>query len=222
MEDTLKILLVDDHTIVRQGLKALLEAHAGFIIAGEAENGREAVKKAQELSPDIVIMDIAMPVLNGLEATRQIKRALPDTKVLALTMYNDEEYVFQILKSGASGYLIKETAANELITAILSIKSGNPFFSPSISRKIMESYLNEDEDKKGKGDSDKLTNREKEVLQLIAEGYTNNEIANLMNISVKTVETHRAHVMSKLDIHDVAGLIKYAIKKGLVVLDSGR
>jgi len=221
MEDTLKILLVDDHTIVRQGLKALLEAHSGFVIVGEAENGREAVKKAQELSPDIVIMDIAMPVLNGLEATRQIKRALPDTKVLALTMYNDEEYVFQILKSGASGYLIKETAANELITGILSIKSGNPFFSPSISRKIMESYLNEDEDKKGKGESDKLTNREKEVLQLIAEGYTNNEIANLMNISVKTVETHRAHVMSKLDIHDVAGLIKYAIKKGLVVLDSG-
>jgi len=221
MEDTLKILLVDDHTIVRQGLKALLEAHAGFIIVGEAENGREAVKKAQELNPDIVIMDIAMPVLNGLEATRQIKRALPDTKVLALTMYNDEEYVFQILKSGASGYLIKETAANELIAAILSLQKGNPFFSPSISRKIMESYLNEDEDKKTKGESDKLTNREKEVLQLIAEGYTNNEIANLMNISVKTVETHRAHVMSKLDIHDVAGLIKYAIRKGLVVLDSG-
>jgi two-component system, NarL family, response regulator NreC len=222
MEETLKILLVDDHTIVRQGLKALLEAYSGFTIVGEAENGREAVKKAQELNPDIVIMDIAMPVLNGLEATRQIKKALPDTRVLALTMYNDEEYVFQILKSGASGYLIKETAANELITAILSIKSGNPFFSPSISRKIMESYLNEDEDKKSKGESDKLTNREKEVLQLIAEGYTNNEIGNLMNISVKTVETHRAHVMSKLDIHDVAGLIKYAIRKGLVVLDSGR
>ena len=221
MEEILKILLVDDHTIVRQGLKALLEAQSGFIIVGEAENGREAVKKAQELNPDIVIMDIAMPVLNGLEATRQIKRALPDTSVLALTMYNDEEYVFQILKSGASGYLIKETAANELIAAILSIKSGNPFFSPSISRKIMESYLNEDEDKKGKGETDKLTNREKEVLQLIAEGYTNNEIASLMGISVKTVETHRAHVMSKLNIHDVAGLIKYAIKKGLVVLDSG-
>ena len=222
MEENLKILLVDDHTIVRQGLKALLDAHGGFTIVGEAENGRDAVKKAQELSPDIVIMDIAMPVLNGLEATRQIKRALPDTNVLALTMYNDEEYVFQILKSGASGYLIKETAANELIAAILSLQKGNPFFSPSISRKIMESYLNEDEDKKGKGESDKLTNREKEVLQLIAEGYTNNEIGNLMNISVKTVETHRAHVMSKLDIHDVAGLIKYAIKKGLVVLDSGR
>lgn len=221
MEESVRILVVDDHTIVRQGLKALLEAQPGFQVIGEADNGREAVKKAQELSPDVVIMDIAMPILNGLEATRQIKRVLPDTKVIALTMYNDEEYVFQILKSGASGYLIKETAAIELINAIRSIKMGNPFFSPAISRKIMESYLREDTEKKPKGESDKLTNREKEVLQLIAEGYTNNEIGNLMNISVKTVETHRAHIMSKLDIHDVAGLIKYAIKKGLVVIDAG-
>jgi len=222
MEGNVRILLVDDHTIVRQGLRALLEAQPGFTVVGEAENGRDAVKKAQELAPDVVIMDIAMPILNGLEATRQIKRLLPETKVLALTMYNDEEYVFQILKSGASGYLIKETAANELITAIESVNTGNPFFSPLISRKIMESYLKEDEDKKARGETDKLTNREKEVLQLIAEGYTNNEIGNLMNISVKTVETHRAHIMSKLDIHDVAGLIKYAIRKGLVVLDTGR
>ena len=221
MEEGVKILVVDDHTIVRQGLKALLEAQPGFRVVGEADNGREAVKKAQELSPDVVIMDIAMPILNGLEATRQIKRVLPEVKVLALTMYNDEEYVFQILKSGASGYLIKETAASELINAIRSISMGNPFFSPTISRKIMESYLREDAEKKPKGESDKLTNREKEVLQLIAEGYTNNEIGNLMNISVKTVETHRAHIMSKLDIHDVAGLIKYAIKKGLVVIDAG-
>ena len=221
MEESVRILVVDDHTIVRQGLKALLEAQPDFQVVGEADNGREAVKKAQELSPEVVIMDIAMPILNGLEATRQIKRVLPETKVIALTMYNDEEYVFQILKSGASGYLIKETAVNELITAIRSIRMGNPFFSPAISRKIMESYLREDAEKKPKGESDKLTNREKEVLQLIAEGYTNNEIGNLMNISVKTVETHRAHIMSKLDIHDVAGLIKYAIKKGLVVIDAG-
>ncbi|MGA2192801.1 MAG: response regulator transcription factor [Nitrospirota bacterium] len=222
MEGSVKILIADDHTIVRQGLKALLEAQPGFQVIGEAENGREAVKKAQELVPDVIIMDIAMPILNGLEATRQIKRMLPDVKVLALTMHNDEEYVFQILKSGASGYLVKETAANELITAVQSVKSGNPFFSPLISRKIMESYLKDDEEKKARMEPDKLTNREKEVLQLIAEGYTNNEIANLMNISVKTVETHRAHIMSKLDIHDVAGLIKYAIRKGLVVLDAGR
>jgi two-component system, NarL family, response regulator NreC len=218
MGETVKILLVDDHTIVRQGLRALLESQEGFQVVGEADNGRDAVKKAQELQPDVVIMDIAMPILNGLEATRQIKKIMPDVKIVALTMYNDEEYVFQILKSGASGYLIKETAANELITAINSVKGGNPFFSPLISRKIMESYLREDSEKKAEGD--KLTNREKEVLQLIAEGYTNNEIGKLMGISVKTVETHRAHIMSKLDIHDVAGLIKYAIKKGLVVLDN--
>ncbi|HEY3346658.1 MAG TPA: response regulator transcription factor [Nitrospirota bacterium] len=218
MGEMLKILLVDDHTIVRQGLRALLESQEGFQVVGEADNGRDAVKKAQELQPDVVIMDIAMPILNGLEATRQIKKIMPEVKIVALTMYNDEEYVFQILKSGASGYLIKETAANELITAINSVKGGNPFFSPLISRKIMESYLREDSEKKAEGD--KLTNREKEVLQLIAEGYTNNEIGNLMGISVKTVETHRAHIMSKLDIHDMAGLIKYAIKKGLVILDN--
>src|SRR5512143_4004103 len=222
MEGKVKILIVDDHTIVRQGLRALLETQDGFVVVGEAENGREAVKKAQEHSPDVVIMDIAMPILNGLEATRQIKRILPDCKVVALTMYNDEEYVFQILKSGASGYLIKETASNELLNAIHSVRAGTPFFSPQIARKIMESYLKEDEQKKTRGETDKLTNREKEVLQLIAEGYTNNEIGNLMNISVKTVETHRSHIMSKLDIHDVAGLIKYAIRKGLVVIDSGR
>ncbi|MGC2423652.1 MAG: response regulator transcription factor [Nitrospirota bacterium] len=222
MEKNVKILIVDDHTIFRQGLRALLEAQDGLQVVGEAENGRDAAKKAQELAPDVVIMDIAMPMMNGLEATRQIKRFNPDVKVLALTMYKDEEYVFQILKSGASGYLIKDASASELITAIRSVHSGNPYFSPVISRKIMDSYLREDEEKKTRGEPDKLTNREKEVLQLIAEGNTNNEIGNLMNISVKTVETHRAHIMSKLDIHDMAGLIKYAIRKGFVVLDTGR
>lgn len=218
----LSVLIVDDHTILRQGLRAILESHDGFRVAGEAENGREAVRKATELKPDIVLMDIAMPVLNGLEATRQIKKLLPETKVLALTMYYDEEYVFQILKAGASGYLVKETAAGELMQAMRSVYGGTPFFSPVISRKIMESYLREDSEKGAPSEAVKLTSREKEVLQLIAEGYTNNEIAGLMGISVKTVETHRAHIMSKLDIHDVAGLIKYAIKKGIVVLDTGR
>ena len=218
----IRVLICDDHTILREGIRLLLNSQPDIEVVAEAVDGREAVDKARQAKPDIILMDIAMPLLNGLEATRQIKRILPDAKVVALTMYNDEEYVFQILKAGASGYLIKETATNELINAINSVRAGNPFFSPQISRKIMESYLKEDEEKKVRGESDKLTNREKEVLQLIAEGYTNNEIANLMNISVKTVETHRAHIMSKLDIHDVAGLIKYAIRKGLVVIDSGR
>ncbi|MHB8173878.1 MAG: response regulator [Nitrospirota bacterium] len=221
MAGNIKLLIVDDHAIVRQGLRALLEAQDGLSIVAEAENGRDAVKKVRELAPDVVIMDIAMPILNGLEATRQIKRLNPAVKVLGLTMYNDDEYIFQILKSGASGYLIKESSASELISAIRAVHGGNPYFSPVISRKIMDSYLREAGEQKAGREPDKLTNREKEVLQLIAEGYTNNEIGNFMKISVKTVETHRAHVMNKLDLHDVAGLIKYAIKKGLVVLDAG-
>ncbi len=222
MEEKVKILIVDDHAIVRQGLRALLEAQDGLEVIAEAENGRDAVKKVHDLAPDVVIMDIAMPILNGLEATRQIKRLKPGIKVLALTMYNDENYIFQILKSGASGYLTKECSAGELITAIRSVHGGSPYFSPAISRKIMDSYLREDSEKNAGREPDKLTNREKEVLQLIAEGYTNSEIGGFMKISVKTVETHRAHIMNKLDLHDVAGLIKYAIKKGIVVLDNTR
>ena len=222
MEKKIKILIVDDHAIVRQGLHALIEAQEGLEVVAEAENGRDAVQKAHDLVPDVVLMDIAMPILNGIEATRQIKRLNPGVKVLALTMYNDESYIFQILKSGASGYLIKECSASELIAAIRSVNSGNPYFSPVISRKIMDTYLREDGEKNSAREPDKLTNREKEVLQLIAEGYTNNEIGGFMKISVKTVETHRAHIMNKLDLHDMAGLIKYAIKKGLVVLDNAR
>ena len=220
MEGEIRVLLVDDHAILRDGVRALLEREGDMRVVGEAENGVEAVVKARELAPDVVLMDLAMPLLNGVEATRQIKRYLPDTRVLALSMYSDDEHVFQALKAGASGYLVKETPAAELVVAIRSINSGAPSFSPAISRKIMESYLNEDDAKKSGGRQDKLTSRENEALQLIAEGYTNNEVARLMNISVKTVETHRAHIMSKLDIHEVAGLIKYAIRKGLIVVDT--
>ncbi len=224
MEGDIKVLIVDDHAIVRHGIRAILETQDGIVVAGEAEDGADAVKKARELAPDVVLMDIAMPRLNGLEATRQIHRLLPETKVIALTMFKDEEYVFQALKAGASGYLIKEGGAGDLMKAIHSVVSGAPFFSPAVSRKIMESYLNEDAEKRPRpGAGDRLTGREREVLQLIAEGHTNKEIGGLMGISVKTVETHRVHVMDKLDIHDMAGLIKYAIRKGLIVLvDPGR
>ncbi len=222
MEEKVKILIVDDHAIVRQGIRALLDAQDGLEVIGEAENGRDAVKKTHDLAPDVVIMDIAMPILNGLEATRQIKRLRPGVKVLALTMYNEENYIFQILKSGASGYLTKECSAGELIAAIRSVNVGSPYFSPAISRKIMDSYLRDDGEKNAGREPDKLTNREKEALQLIAEGYTNSEIGGFMKISVKTVETHRAHIMNKLDLHDVAGLIKYAIRKGIVMLDDTR
>ena len=219
MADGIKVLVVDDHMLVRHGIKAILEAEKGFSVVGEAENGREAVSKAAELAPDVVLMDIAMPILNGVEATRQIKSALPRVNVIALSMYSDEEYIFQVLKAGASGYLLKDTSGPDLISAVRSVYGGSPFFSPLVSRKIMDSYLNEDPDNKAGTGTDRLTSREKETLQLIAEGYTNNEAGKLMKISVKTVATHRAHIMAKLGIHDVAGLIKYAIKKGLVVLD---
>lgn len=219
IKEGIKVLLVDDHTLVRQGVRALLEASGGFIVVGEAENGREAVRKAAELAPDVVLMDVAMPILNGVEAARQIKNATPRVMIIALSMHSDEEYVFQILKAGASGYILKDSTAADLAAAIRSVYGGNPYFSPVISRKIMDSYLNESQEAKPGAGDDRLTGREKETLQLIAEGYTNNEAAKLMNISVKTVETHRANIMSKLDIHDVAGLIKYAIRKGLVVVD---
>jgi len=218
MEGAIRVLIVDDHNLVRQGLAAMLRAHEGFSVVGEAENGREAVRKAKELMPDVVLMDIAMPLLNGIEATRQIRHAAPEVKVLVLSMYTEGEHVFQALKAGATGYVVKDADIAELLSAIRSVNGGNTFFSPVISRKIMESYLSEDEDKKPGAATDHLTNREKEVLQLICEGYTNNEIAGLMKISVKTVETHRSHIMGKLDIHEVTGLIKYAIKKGIIVL----
>ena len=219
MEGDIKVLIVDDHALFRRGIRAILEAQGGFSVVGEAETGREAVRRALELAPDIVLMDIAMPVLNGIEATRQIKNALPKTNVIALSMYTEGEHVFQVLKAGASGYLVKDSSVDELISAIRSARTGTPFFSPVISRKIMESYLRDDSEGTVRVEAGRLTGREKEVLQLIAEGYTNNEIAKLMKISVKTVETHRAHIMSKLDIHDVAGLIKYAIRKGFVILE---
>jgi two-component system response regulator NreC len=214
----IKVMLVDDHAIVRQGVRAVLTATGGFDVVGEAEDGREALGMARELAPDVVVMDLVMPVLNGIEATRQIKKAIPGTSVVVLTMHADEKYVFQALKAGASGYVLKSGPPSEIARAIESVQGGNPYFSPSISRKIMESYLSEEEPEKALPKGERLTAREREVLQLIAEGYTNSKIAHLMGISVKTVETHRTHIMNKLDVHDVAGLVKYSIKKGLIII----
>lgn len=218
MAQPIRVLLVDDHAIVRQGLRAILDSMEGFDVVGEAENGRDAVEKTRQLAPDVVVMDLVMPVLNGIESTRQIRKMMPKTKVVALTMHTDEKYVFQVLKAGASGYVLKSGPAQDLAKAIESVHGGNPYFSPAISRKIMDSYLSEEEPEKVLPKGEKITSREMEVLQLIAEGYTNTRISQLMGISVKTVETHRTHIMNKLDIHDVAGLVKYAIKIGLVVI----
>ena len=215
--DKIRILLVDDHTVVRQGLRALLEAEPDIAVIGEAETGRQAVQLTKKLSPDVVVMDIAMPQLNGLEATRQIIKDMPNAKVLVLSSYNDDEYVHKLTEAGAVGYLLKQTAATELLKAVREARRGNAFFSPAISKRILEQYreafLNGGPVRKR---ADFLTTREAEVLQLIAEGAPNKQIAAELCISIKTVEKHRQQVMNKLNIHDIAGLTRYAISKGII------
>jgi DNA-binding NarL/FixJ family response regulator len=215
--ETIRVLLVDDHTVVRQGLRALLEVEPDITVAGEAESGRQAVQLAAKLRPDVVVMDIAMPVLNGLEATRQIIKMVPTTRVLALSSYSDDEYVYQLTEAGAVGYLLKQTAAADLIKAVREAKKGRTFFSPAISRRLLDQYrercLGGSPVKKAR---DPLTSREREVLQLIAEGRLNKQIAAELCISVKTVEKHRQQVMNKLNIHDIAGLTRYAISRGVI------
>ena len=220
--EKIRVLLVDDHTVVRQGLRVLLEAEADIAVIGEAETGRQAVQLATKLIPDVVVMDIAMPMLNGLEATRQIIKALPNAKVLVLSSYSDDEYVHQLTEAGAAGYLLKQTAAGDLIKAVREARKGNAFFSPAISKRLLEHYR--EAFLRGipvRKRTDLLTSRESEVLQLIAEGKANKQIASDLSISIKTVEKHRQQVMNKLNIHDVAGLTRYAISKGIIESNAG-
>jgi len=210
------VLLVDDHTVVRQGLRALLKSEEDIEVMGEAENGRQAVMVARKTPPDVVVMDVAMPLLNGLEATRQILRLVPTTKVLVLTSYGDDECVEQLMQAGAAGFLIKQTAANDLIKAIREVQRGNAFFSPSIAKRLRDQCREAFTGGHAVKKAGELTSREAEVLQLIAEGFSNKQIAGELNISIKTVEKHRQQVMNKLNIHDVAGLTRYAISKGMV------
>ena len=214
--EIVRVLLAEDHTIVRKGLRSLLDSEAGIEVIGEAEDGREAIEKVGQLHPDVVLMDITMPGLNGLEATRQIKKRFPEVKVVILTMHATEEYVFQILRAGASGYVVKQAAPTELLSAIHAACRGESFLSPAISRTVIEEYIRQAEAMAGEDSYDQLTPREREVLQLIAEGHSNREVAELLHISVKTVETHRAHLMNKLDIHSTAELTQYAIRKGVI------
>ena len=213
--EQIRILLADDHTILRDGIRALLEDEPNMILVGEAEDGRSAVKLACELRPDVVIMDIAMPLLNGLEATRQIKRELPGTEVLILSMHDNEEYIRQVLAAGAMGYILKDAAARELINAIKTVQRGEAVLSTAITRLVIEDYLRWG-DVQPADNSSNLTPREREVLQLIAEGYTNKQIAEILNLSIKTIQTHRANLMNKLDLHDRGELIKYAIQKKII------
>jgi two-component system response regulator NreC len=213
-----KVLIAEDHTIVRQGLSALINRQPDMAVVGEAGDGKEAVEKTKALCPDVVLMDIAMKHMNGLEATARIKKMAPEVKVLVLTMYENEEYIFQILRAGASGYLLKEAAMNDLISAIKAVKKGESYLSPSISKKVIEDYIRRAELGEKATINDILSDREREILQLIAEGHTYDDIASILCISKKTVETHRANIMDKLNIHDKVGLVKYAIRKGLIKL----
>jgi two-component system response regulator NreC len=214
----IRVLIAEDHTVVRQGLSALINRQPDMRVVGESGDGKEAVEKAKELCPDVVLMDIAMKRMNGLEATARIKKIAPEVKVLVLTMYENEEYIFQILRAGASGYLLKDAAMTDLIAAIKAVYRGESYLSPSISRKVIDDYIRRAELGEKGGTGDILSDRENEVLQLIAEGHTYDEIASILCISKKTVETHRANIMDKLNIHDKVGLVKYAIRKGLIKL----
>ena len=210
----IKVLLAEDHTIVREGIRSLLESQQDIEVVGEAENGLDAVRKTQKLQPDVVIMDISMPKLNGIDATRLIKKRVPSTKVLVLTVHEQEEYAVEILKAGASGYLVKKTAMSELVAAIRAVNQGLSFLSPSVSKMMLDKYIKGA--KRVSIKKEAITTRERQVLQLIAEGYTNKEIAKILFLSIRTVEKHRANIMNKLNIHDVAGLTRYAIERGLI------
>jgi DNA-binding NarL/FixJ family response regulator len=215
MSRKIRILLADDHTILRDGIRALLEAEADMSVIGEVEDGHSAVRMACELEPDVILMDIAMPLLNGLEATRQIHRARPGIKILILSMHENEEYIRQVLANGAMGYILKDAAAKDLLSAIRSVQKGEAVLSPAITRLVIEDYL-----RWGDLNSGQITNglspREHEVLQLIAEGYTNKQIAEILSIAIKTVQSHRTNIMAKLDLHDRSELVKYAIRKKII------
>jgi DNA-binding NarL/FixJ family response regulator len=211
------VLLAEDHSVVRQGLCALLNADGHFKMVGEAKTGREAVEKAQALRPDVILMDIAMPVLNGLEATRQILAANPAAKVIILSAHSDDEYIERLTAVGAAGFLEKQTSADVLTKAIREVAKGNNFFSPSIAKRLSNTQSKpRDRDGLLKANATRLTSRESEVLQLVAEGSANKQVAAELGISIKTVEKHRQHLMDKLNIHDTAGLTRYAISAGVI------
>jgi DNA-binding NarL/FixJ family response regulator len=216
-DQRVKVLLADDHTIVREGILSLLQAHPEVVVVGTAENGHEAVEKARRTFPDIVVMDIAMPLLNGIEAARQLKRLLPQTKVIVLTMYADEEYVLRALQAGVRGYLLKRSAAAELLQAIRTVEHGDFYLSSDISHVVVERFLTSS---KPFDEAVTLSNRERQILQLVAEGHTNRQIAVALGITPKTVDTHRTRLKTKLGIHDTPGLVRYAIRKGIVQADT--
>lgn len=211
-----RVLIAEDHAIVREGIRMILGAEPDFEVVGEAKDGEEAMQLARTLRPDVVVMDISMPHVSGVEATREIKRTLPDTHVLILTMHEEESYVFQLLQLGASGYVLKRAAATDLVDAVRAAARGEAFLYPSVARSVVQDYLDRLRTGEASERYDGLTDREREILVLLAEGLTNAQIADRLYISVKTVQTHRSHIMEKLDLHDRSLLVRYAVRKGLI------
>ncbi len=212
----IKVVIADDHAVVREGIKMILGREPDIEIVGEANNGREALDLVATSKPSVVVMDISMPEMGGIEATKRVKEAWPKVNVLALTMHEDESYVFQLLKAGASGYVLKRGAAQDLVQAIRSASRGEAFLYPSVARSVLADYLKRVQSGEERHRYDGLTDREREILALIAEGLSNQEIAQKLFISIKTVQTHRTHIMEKLDLHNRAQLVRYAIRKGLI------
>ena len=212
----IRILLADDHTVVRKGLRLLLESQPGFTVIADAANGREAVALADDHHPDVVVMDVAMPILNGIEAARQILARQPQAAVVFLSMHADESYVLRALKAGARAYLLKDSAEHDLIDAVHAVREGKAFFSPAISKMLVEDYMRQMQERKLEDSYELLTTREREVLQLFAEGKNNKDVANILNLSLYTVETHRSNILQKLNLHSGAELILYAIRKGVI------
>ena len=219
MSETIRLLLADDHAVVRSGLRLLLEAQPDLVIVGEAENGEEAIRRTAELQPDVVLMDIEMPGMNGIEAARRIKAQSPGASVLALTMYEDDQYFFEMLRAGASGYVPKRAAPDELASAIRAVSRGEVFIHPSLAGRLVQDYLQRRDVEVQEQAAGDLTPREQEVLTLIAQGLSNNEIADQLVISAKTVDRHRENIMRKLNLHNRVDLVKYALRKGLIDLE---
>jgi two-component system response regulator NreC len=214
--NVIRILLADDHTVVRKGLCLLLESHPGFKVIAEASNGREAVAMAEAHKPDVVVLDVAMPMLNGIEAARQISANLPQTAIVFLSMHSDEGYVLKALKSGAKAYLLKDSAEYDLINAIKAVSEGKAFFSPAISKMLVEDYMRQMRERDVEDSYELLTTREREILQLFAEGKATKEVARILELSLYTVETHRSNIFQKLNLHSGAELILYAVRKGVI------
>jgi DNA-binding NarL/FixJ family response regulator len=214
--DKIRILIADDHSIVREGVRMILAGQEDFEVVGEASTGRDALELARTTKPDVVVMDISMPDMTGIQATEKIRKELPTVQVLGLTMHEEESYVFEMLKMGAAGYVLKRAAAEDLVSAVRAAHRGEAFLYPSVAKMVVQDYLQRTSAKEKETALDGLTEREREVLTLIAEGLTNQEIAGRLFISIKTVQTHRAHIMEKLNLHDRTELVRYAIRKGLI------